>query len=117
MPGGNPGLEDRLPVLLRDSLPVVEDDQLSVTPGVERGGDVYVPGPRVHGVTHELQESILYRFYAGRGTADAFNTGQPGEALAEIPVRPLRHEYSNRELASHLAHPALADDGDLDLLL
>ncbi len=78
--GGDTGLEDKVFVGLGNAAAIVDDDELPVAAGTERGGDVDVAGTGVAGVPEEFQEGVLDGAEAPRAAPDALSASEAGEA-------------------------------------
>ena len=86
MPGGYPGLEDKVFVRLGDTVSVVEYGQGAVAACPAGGGHVDVAGPRVPGVAEHLVERVLDVVDAGGSAPDAFDAGKAGEPGGQVSV-------------------------------
>ncbi len=96
--GGDTGLEDKVFVGLGNAAAIVDDDELPVAAGTERGGDVDVAGTGVAGVPEELEERVLDAAHPRRTTPEAFGTRKAGEAASEVSVRAFQEEYLPKSL-------------------
>src|SRR5918994_1962679 len=103
MAGSYAGLQDQIPVRLRDAVAVVDDGQGSVAPVSQGRGDVDVGRPRVAGVARQLQEGVFHVGNAGRTAAGPFHAGQAGEARAEGPLGGFPYRFSCIGCTIHVA--------------
>ncbi len=92
--GGDTGLEDKVFVGLGNAAAIVDDDELSVAAGTERGGDVNVAGTGIARVPEEFQEGVLDGAEAPRAAPEALGAGKAGKAATEVSVGAFQKEVS-----------------------